>query len=81
MMKNIELLLRKFFGRIKMVFGENLSATLEILTIRWILEKGRAKNFEVTLLKKFSKAFDSIQRGKMEQILLTHGLPQNPSLQ
>ncbi len=34
------------------------------------------KNLEATILfVDFAKAFDSIHRGKMEQILLTYGLP------
>ena len=46
------------------------------LTIRRILEGVRAKNLQATLLFiDFSKAFDSIHRGKMEQILLAYGLP------
>ena len=50
--------------------------TSQILTIHWILEGVCAKNFEVTLLfVDFSKAFDSIHRGKMEQILFTYDLP------
>ena len=49
---------------------------IRILTIRRILEGVRVKNFEATILfVDFTKAFDSIHRGKMEQILLTHGLP------
>ena len=45
--------------------------TSQILTIRRILEGVRAKNLQVTLLfVDFTKAFDSILRGKMEQILL-----------
>ena len=40
------------------------------------VEGVRAKHFEATLFfVDFSKAFDSIQRGKMEQILLVYGLP------
>ena len=36
----------------------------------------RAKNLQATLLfVDFTKAFDSIHRGKMEQILLAYGLP------
>ena len=36
----------------------------------------RAKNLPATLLfVNFTKAFDSIHRGKMEQILLAYGLP------
>ena len=35
-----------------------------------------AKNLEATILfVDFTKAFDSIHRGKMEQILLAYGLP------
>ena len=41
-----------------------------------ILERVRAKNLQATLLfVHFTKAFDSILRGKMEQILLAYGLP------
>ena len=48
----------------------------QILTIRRILEGARAKNLQATLLfVDFTKAFDSIHRGKMEQILLAYGLP------
>ena len=47
-----------------------------ILTICQILEGVCAKNLEATILfVDFSKAFDSILRGKMEQILLAYGLP------
>ena len=49
--------------------------TSQILTIRRILEGVRAKNLEATILfVDFSKAFDSIHRGKMEQIFLAYGL-------
>ena len=47
----------------------------QILTIQWILERFHVNNPEVTLLfENFSKAFDSIHRGKMEQILQANGL-------
>ena len=47
-----------------------------MLTIHRILEGVRAKNLEATILfVDFSEAFDTIRRGKMEQILLTNGLP------
>ena len=50
--------------------------TSQILTIRRILEGVRAKNQLATLLFiDFTKAFDSIHRGKMEQILLAYCLP------
>ena len=46
------------------------------MTIRRILEGVRAKNLQATLLfVDFTKAFNSIHRGKMEQILLAYGLP------
>ena len=49
----------------------------QILTIRRILEGVRAKNLQATLLfVDFTKAYDSIHRGKMEQILLAYGLPE-----
>ena len=55
-------------------FQRNQS-TSQILTIHWIIGV-HAKNLKVTLLLvDFSKAFDSIHRGNMEQILLAYGLP------
>ena len=57
-------------------FRRNRSTTSQILTIRRIREGVRAKNLQATLLfVDFTKAFDSIHRGKMEQILLAYGLP------
>ena len=57
-------------------FRRNRSTTSQILTISKILEGARAKNLQTTLLfVDFTKAFDSIHRGKMELILLTYGLP------
>ena len=57
-------------------FRRNRSTTSQILTIRRILEGVRAKNLQATLLfVDFTKAFDSIHRGKMEQILLAYDLP------
>ena len=53
----------------------NRSMTLQILTIHRILESVRVKNLQETILfVNFTKAFDSIHRGKMEQILLAYGL-------
>ena len=44
--------------------------------IRRILEGLRAKNLQATIqFVIFTKAFDSIHRGKMEQILLAYGIP------
>ena len=55
-------------------FWRNRSMTSQILTIRRILEGIRAKNLQVdNIICWFTKAFDSIHRGKMEQILLVYG--------
>ena len=56
-------------------FRRNRSTTSQILTIRRILEGIMAKNLQATLFIDFTKAFNSIYRGKMEQILLAYGLP------
>ena len=57
-------------------FRRNRSTTSQILTIRIILEGVRAKNLQATLIfVDFTKGFDSIHRGKIEQILLAYGIP------
>ena len=57
-------------------FRKNRSTTSQILSIHRILEDVQAKNLQATLLfVDFTKAFDSIHRGKMEQILLVYTLP------
>ena len=57
-------------------FQRNRSTTSQILTIRRILEGIWAKNLQATILFiDFTKAFDSIHRGKMEQILLAYSQP------
>ena len=57
-------------------FRKNRCLTSKILTLRRILEGVRAKNLESTIwFAEFTKAFDSIHRGKMDQILLAYGLP------
>ena len=57
-------------------FRRNRSTTSQILTHRRILEGVRAKKLQATLLfVNITKAFDSIHRGEMEQILLSYGLP------
>ena len=54
-------------------FQRNRVTTSQILTIRKILESVRAKNLQVTkLFVDFTKVFDSIHRGEMEQILLAY---------
>ncbi len=50
--------------------------TILYITIRRILDGVRAKNLQATLLfVDFTKAFESIHRGKMEQIQLACGIP------
>ena len=57
-------------------FRRNRFMTSQILTIRRIYEGVWAKNILATMLfVYFTKAFDSIHREKMEQILLAYGLP------
>ena len=57
-------------------FRRNRSTASQILTIRQILEGVRAKSLEATILFiDFTKALDSIHRGKMEQIILAYSLP------
>ena len=57
-------------------FRRNRSTTSQILIIRRILEGVRAKKLQATILfVDLTKAFDSIHRGEMEQILLAYGLP------
>ena len=57
-------------------FWRNRSTTSPILTLRRILEGIRAKHVQATILfVDFQKAFDSIHRRKMAQILLAYGIP------
>ena len=57
-------------------FRTNRSTTGQILTIRRIIEGVKEKNLPAVLLFiDFSKAFDSIHRKKMEEILLAYGIP------
>ena len=57
-------------------FQRNRSATSQILTIRRTLEGVWAKSLQVTILFVYlTKIFDSIHRGKMEQILQACCIP------
>ena len=79
---NIQLL-NSIWPEIKKILRKNLNTfqrkqftTSQILTICQIIEGVWAKNLETTLLFiDFSKAFNSIHRRKMEQILLADVLP------
>ena len=72
----IEPEIEKILGKNQYGFQRNRSISSQILTTRRILLGVWAKNLEVTLsFIDFPKTFDFIDRGKMEQILLAHGLP------
>ena len=61
--------------KIKNDFRKNRYMTSPILTIRRILEGVRTKNVQATILfVDFTKAFNSIHKWKMEQILLGYGV-------
>ena len=56
-------------------FRTNRSTTEQILTIRRILEGVKSKNLPLTILFiDFSKAFDTINRKKMKEILIKYGI-------
>ena len=74
--KHIEPKIENILRKNQNGFWRNKSTTSQILTIHQILEGVCAKNLEATIIfVDFTKAFDSIHRGKMEQILLADGLP------
>ena len=56
-------------------FRKNRSTMSRILTVRRILEGVHAKNLETIIFVDFAVAFDSIHRGRMEQMLLVYALP------
>ena len=71
----IEARIEKILRKNQNGFRRNRSTTSKTLTIRRILGVS-AKNLEATILfVDFSKSFDSIHRGKIEQILLAYDLP------
>ena len=73
---HIEPKIENILRKIQNGFWRNRSTTSQILTICRILEGIHAKKLEATILfDDFTKAFDSIHRGKIEQILLAYGLP------
>ena len=64
------------FKKNKNGFRTNRSTNGQILTVRRIIERVKAKNLPATLLFiDFSKAFNSIDRNKMRDILLAYGMP------
>ena len=75
--KHIEPKIDKIQRKNQNGFQRNRSTTSQILTICRIVEGVRTKNLQATILfVDFTKAFDSIHRGKMEQILLAYSLPE-----
>lgn len=57
-------------------FRQNRSTVGQLLTVRRIIEGVNAKNLQAVLVfVDFSKAFYSIHRGKLEEILLAFGIP------
>ena len=57
-------------------FRTNRSTTFQILTIGRIIEGIKAKNLSAILLFiDFSRAFDSIDRNKINDTLLAYGIP------
>ena len=57
-------------------FRKGRSTTGQILTLRRLIEGIKAHNLEATILfVDFSKAFDSIDRSKLEEILNAYGIP------
>ena len=74
----IEPEIEKILSKKQNGFRRNRS-TSQILVIRRILDGVHAKNLETTpLFVDFSKVFDTINRGKSEQILLAYGLSKEP---
>ena len=73
--KRIKPKIDKILSKNQNAFRRNRSTTAQILTIRRILEGVRPKNLQATILfVDFTKAFGSIHRGKIEQILLAYSL-------
>ena len=59
-------------------FRPKRSTVAQILTLRRIIEGGKANNIEAVMtFIDFKKAFDSIHRGKMMRILKAYGIPPN----
>ena len=79
-LNHIEAEIEKIVRKNKNGFRKKRSSTVQILTIRPFLGVSE-KNLEATLLFiDFSKAFDSMLRGKMGQILLAYDLTKETAI-
>ena len=62
----------------KIIFRTNRSTSGQIITVRRIIEGSNETNLTATLLFiDFSKSLDSIHRGKILEILVNYGIPDN----
>jgi len=76
LLNRIQLIFEKILRRNQNGFRKGRSTVGQILTVRRILEGVRSKKLPIVLLLvDFSKAFDSINREKINQILLANGIP------
>ena len=71
----IELKIEKFFRKNQNYFWRNRTTTSQILTPSIFRRSLCKKTSRRHLFVDFSKVFDSIRRGKIEQMLLAYGLP------
>ena len=77
LLNRVQPTLEKILRKNQNGFRKNRSTTGQILTVRRIIEGVKDQNIPAVLLfVDFSKAFDSIQRPKMQKILLAYGLPE-----
>ena len=57
-------------------FCQSKSTLGQVLTVRRIIERVKDKNLEACIIfVDFSKAFESINRGKISKILRSYGIP------
>ena len=74
LLNRIEHEIGKILRKNQNIFRRNRSQISQILTIHRVIEGVQTENLEAKLLVDFSKGFDSIYRGKIEQLLLAFDL-------